>query len=75
MTQLERVPASRLRPGDVLYACDTSLQLRSVKVGERRVHLTSPWGHSFSVPKTCQFKRTIKSRRIEMGRKAKRGAE
>lgn len=80
MSQLERVPASRLRPGDVLYACEGHALVREAFVSERRVDLLfasigRPNGANswFWVPHSTFFKRVVRSRRIEMGRKTKRG--
>lgn len=61
MSQLERVPASRLRPGDVLYACDRKVEVHDVDADELRVRVAlsrSPW---FSVPLATHFRRVVRS--------------
>lgn len=72
MTQLERVPAARLRPGDVVYACDRECIVADVQALRFRVRLRlNPHsGHEssrvFAVPHATHFKRVIQRRRINM---------
>lgn len=65
MTQFERVPATRLRPGDVLFACEMVCEIHAVELSNERV-LLSTNSRRFSVPKATHFKRPIRSRRINM---------
>jgi len=73
MTQHEYVPATRLRPGDTLYACGTTCDLDDVNTRTDHVELRTNC-RCFRVPLTTRFKRVVRSRRIQMGRRATRGA-
>lgn len=65
MTQLERVPATRLRPGDVLYACDTLCELADTDPHTDRITLVTNC-RRFTVRPTTAFRRVIRGHRINM---------
>lgn len=65
MTQLERIPASHVRPGDLLFACETTVEIIRTTCTSDRVQLVTNT-RKFTVPTTTCFRRIIRSRRINM---------
>jgi hypothetical protein len=65
MSDLERVEATRLRPGDILYACETLCALDDTERHDDHMLLVTNC-RRFLVPNGTHFRRVIGNRRINM---------